>query len=413
MNTVNAQETSALDPEFEALKTKFETTNVTISESAKKEKETLVSQYTAYLLKVEEKLQSTGNLDRVLKVREEREKLTLSGEVTTHADPELDLARQSYITKSDEIRRNQETKEAELKSAYSGRLEALEISFTKAGKIPSALAAREERQKLSQTTAQTSSPQSSALSAKFPDDTPPLAGENPFKNPGINKSITVPPDKYRLREKHVLQGPGGPKDQPTLAFAAGTDVSGTAEASLFIGRGRMIARDTAFSDLPIRGDLNSSAFFARCTIRNCTFEKAGPWAGGNFASRWHFEDTTIERTFLPELSIKNVGLRLLNSTVRGVDLPAIDFAGVKVSNAVLTEWLQVRNTRFEKCKIPLSFLLITDSCAFVDCTFIDDTQYPTLDKLITVTIYEQACTWRAKSLLINMNVKKLPLASWK
>lgn len=406
-----SQGQSALpDPEIAALSAKFESAMAAFQEAFNKEKTTLTTQYTGYLLKLEEKLQSAGNLDRILKVREERELVASSGKVTTHSDPELDRARESFLAKSEDIRRRSEKKEKELKAAYMGRLQAMEIDFTKAGKITSAVAAREERERILAVDSPVKSSSNAAASSSIPDVSPPLAGDNPFKNPIITESMTIPPGRYRLRERVELHKSKNNDQNPSVVFPAGADIAATGDGALFLGRGQLIAREASFSDLSMTGDLSSRAFFVKCAIKNSTFGKGGPWAGSNHASRWHFENCIIERAFIPELAIKDVGLRVLNCTLKGVDLPTIKFGTTKVSEAALSNWLQVRKTRFEKCKIPLSFLLITDSCIFVDCVFIDDVERPALDKTITVTVYEQNCTWRAKSALINMNIEKRPIA---
>jgi hypothetical protein len=417
-----AKASEASDPEVSAFRVKYEAALASHQEAANKEKATLVAQYTAFLTKLETKLQAAGNLDRVLVAREEREKVLADGSVTTHKDPELDRSRESYLSRSDEIRRRTGEKEKELQTAYLTRLQAMETEFTKAGKIPAAIAARQERERIV-TSAAAAAPASGTAavsagaggSSGIPDVSPPLTGEeNPFKAPVITKSFTVAPGKYRLRERIELKKPDKGEQGPTVLFPPGSDVGGAADGFLFIAGGsQIIGRDSRFADLPVRGDLGGKGFFSGCSIRNCTFGKGGGWFGGIHASRWHFEKCTVERTFMPKINVGHEGLRLLQCKVDGVDLPSIIFEKQEVSQTALTDWLQVRQTRFEKCKIPLSFLLITDSCSFVQCTFVDDENPPTLDKPLTVTIYEKDSTWRTKSPLINMTVEKRPLEDLK
>lgn len=410
------------DPEVSAFRAKYDTALASQQEATNKEKATLISQYTAFLSKLETKFQAAGNLDRVLIVREEREKVTADGSVTSHKDPDLDRSRESYLSRSDEIRRHAEGKGKELQTAYLTRLQAMETDFTKAGKISAAVAARQERERvIAATAAVAPAPQAAAIpggagaSSGIPDESPPLSGEeNPFKAPLITKSFTVAPGKHRLRERVELKKPEKGEQGPTVVFPSGSDVAGAAEGFLFIAGGsQIIGRDSRFADLPVRGDLGGKGFFSGCTIRNCTFGKGGGWFGGIHASRWHFEKCTIERSFMPKLNVGHEGLRLLQCKVDGVDLPSVIFEKEEVSERRLTDWLQVRQTRFEKCKIPLSFLLITDSCTFVQCTFVDDENPPTLDKPLSVTIYEKDSTWRAKSQIVNMTVEKRPLEDLK
>ena len=55
-------------------------------------------------------------------------------------------------------------------------------------------------------------------------------------------------------------------------------------------------------------------------------------------------------------------------------------------------WLTVNACRFENCRVPLSFLLITTDCLFVNCRFEDDKNPPPMEKELQVTYYTTACT---------------------
>ncbi|HEY2572907.1 MAG TPA: hypothetical protein VGH65_02520, partial [Verrucomicrobiaceae bacterium] len=68
-----------------------------------------------------------------------------------------------------------------------------------------------------------------------------------------------------------------------------------------------------------------------------------------------------------------------------------------------------RKNRFEKCRIPLSFLLITDSCSFVECTFVQDAPTLGLTKPLVVTLYQDKCVSQMKDTPENVLINQRPL----
>jgi hypothetical protein len=411
---LQAQDAVILDPDVAAIRTRYDEDLAKLQKAAEKEKASLIEPYVALLAKLEEKLQATGDLDRVLPVRQEREKVAADGKITAvAATPDFQRARESYLIAIEALGKRTLEKQQELKSEAMGRLKSLETDFTKSGKIPAAIAARDERERLAADTPPAAAPakkMASLAAPSLPDDAPPLSDEsNPFKNTTFHASITLPAGHYRLRER-IAFGKTPDDKQIVVVLSDGSDLSATRDVELFLGDATFIARKSTLSGMTLRGDLSSRGFFADCVIKDSTIGKGGGWFGGDYGSRWHFERCTIERSLLPEFVIEKTGLRLIDCTVRGLEIPTIRFGKTKISEAAPSDWLQVRRTRFEQCKIPLSFLLITDACTFVNCTFVDDTDpVPVLDKPVTVTLYELNSIWRTKAPLLGMTVNKLPL----
>jgi len=75
-----------------------------------------------------------------------------------------------------------------------------------------------------------------------------------------------------------------------------------------------------------------------------------------------------------------------------VELPTIKFKGEPAARRK-DQWLRVNRCHFRGCRVPLSFLMVTNDCLFTDCKFEDDRgAEPEYKSPFTVTFYTQGCT---------------------
>lgn len=379
-----------------------------IAQETSSQHQTLVQSYARALDKLEEELQTAGNLDGILRVRQEKKSVLDSGHPAKLQDPVIEARRQVFLTAKAEINAKRQTAEAALDTAYVEHLSTLEVNLTKLGKIDEALATRAEKERVASHLAasassspKTSEPRNNSTGGEtiaIPTLTPPPASENPFKSDLWSRSMTVPSGRYRLRSKLLVKRAAQQAEHPLILLEKGTILSASEEGSILVEHGQIVAHGAQLLDLSLRCDLSARMYFKDSTLQGCTIGKGGGWFAAPFASRWYFENCVVERSLMSEpLDVELVGIHMFNSVVRNVTLPNVVFRNNSPLKMRQEKWLSVRNTRFEKCKVPVSFLLIAEGCAFVDCTYVDDDKLLAVDGPVSVTIYEDKSVSKIKS----------------
>ncbi|RYD22478.1 MAG: hypothetical protein EOP88_07930 [Verrucomicrobiaceae bacterium] len=348
----------------------------------------LTQKYIAALDNLEKTLAASGQLDAIVNLRAERDEVRKTGATTSHDDKPIADLRVKYLKSLEGI--DTATKDARTKAVESlaKRIREQETALTKAGKVDEALNLRKEGERMmlefsggaaADTVAFADDPRSNALPnqkdleiIKLPPEEPPVV-ENPFAIKGNwETSMTVPAMKQKVREPIVV-GHRESNKWATIVISSHSIWSGAERGKVHQAAGNVIARKSRFESLELGADHASRYYFANCAFTNCTFPKVGWWHdGGWFWAKHYFENCYIKGSYADNLTIDYNGLRADTCVFEDVEFPTYRWGKHQPADFANDKWLKIVNSRFVKCKMPLSFLLLTRDCVFESCVVSDD-----------------------------------------
>ncbi|MEM1442925.1 MAG: hypothetical protein AAGF67_11325, partial [Verrucomicrobiota bacterium] len=324
----------------------------------------------------------------------EREVMKRTGAIGDSESPNLQPLRDNYLEKVEEIESSKSDKEADLNKIYVGELQRLQKELTVAGKIDEALKAKAIAEKLNSDNEETAavantSTTSSASPWPVPEPTPEVLEGGKFLKP-----VVFPEGRHRLRSK-IQIGERDPVKPGKVYFSEGTEISCTDEGEIYIIAGVGRAHKTVFNTARIEGGLVGDWEFVSCVFDRTTFRKGDTWRGRPHASQWKFDDCKISGDFFSEWTTKDVGYQIERTTFERVEFLDLEYHD-PADKVAQKEWLIMRNCRFENCSIPLSVLISTVDCVFVDCSFRDDEKALKLSGEISVDVFAKDCNSRLR-----------------
>lgn len=388
----------------------------------------LSQRYVGALKVLEARLTAAGDLDAIIRVREEAESVTKSGEPTAHADASIVELRDKYV-----LARNLITKEANdartrVVDAIGRSVKEKESALTKAGQVEEALSMRKDGEQLllelssgmqNQAVEFSDDPRATAgvetsdlRKVEIPNETPPLF-EKPFSIKGRwLESMTLPPLKQRVSEKIAI-GDRGEKKWPLIVIPKGSVWSGK-DTAIAVGAGRIVATKSSFQGFKFYGDLACNQYFINCLFDDCGFAKGGNWYGWDQAAKFYFENCVVTNHLSVGWNITDHGVRAENSVFEKIDLPTIVFHKQDPANYVNHAWMKFSNCRFVNCKVPSSFAAITRDCVFQDCTFVDDPKFQGGTKPFEVVLYlTPGSRWNITKAPATLTFTRKPDTEWK
>ncbi|RYD38287.1 MAG: hypothetical protein EOP85_17085, partial [Verrucomicrobiaceae bacterium] len=348
----------------------------------------LGQKYAAALEALEKTLATAGQLDVIVNVREERQAVTTTGEVTNHQDKPLVELRAKYLKSMEGIDAGMRASRGKVVESLSKKIREQESILTKAGKVEEALELRKEGGQLmlqlsggsnADSVAFADDPRSSGSpdlksleKIKLPPEQPPVS-ENPFaiKGPWVT-AMTVPTAKQKIREP-ITVGHREENKWATIVVSPHSIWSGAKRGKVHMAAGTFIATKSRFENLELGADHANRFYFANCAFTNCTFPKVGWWHdGGWFWAKHYFENCYFKGSYAKNLVHQWNGLRADTCVFEDVEFPTFRWNQHQPADFVNDKWLKVVNSRFVKCKIPLSFLLLTRDCIFENCVISAD-----------------------------------------
>ncbi|QJE98909.1 hypothetical protein [Luteolibacter luteus] len=220
--------------------------------------------------------------------------------------------------------------------------------------------------------------------------------------------MTIPAGKERVHS-HIVIGDRMKKKWPTMVIAPGSVWTGTKSGRVEISGGNVIARKCRFLQLPLEVDHACRYYFINCGFDDCRFGKTGVWYGGDLAGKYYFESCIIRKNFANPLNLTDTGFRIQNCVLEGIEMPSMDYRKKEPVNYVNEKWLRVSQSRFVKCTIPVSFLLLTRECIFEGCTFTDDSEkIEGMSKPIEVDLYVKDSKSKLKGSPANITLNLKP-----
>ena len=360
-----------------------------IDTQAQFKKVDLGEKYVTALEALEKKLAESGKLDAIVNLRAEIEEVKKSGGTTSHQDKELAELRDKYLKSLEGIDAGAKTARAKVVAELSKAIRDQEIVLTKAGKVDEALKLRSEGGqlvlRLSGGAAADSVPfaddprADSAPGLKSLEAIPmPTQQPPPFVNPfsGIEgawvKSMTVPTAKQKIREPIYI----GDRNKGKWAFVVVSPHSiwsGAERGLVHLHAAGLAATKSRFENLELGADHACRFDFSMCAFTDCKFPKIGWWHdGGRFFAKHHFENCYFKGSYSRTLTVQHNGIRAQACVFEDIDFPTYRFQKNQPADFVNDKWLRVVHSRFVKCKIPLSFLLLTRDCIFENCIISDD-----------------------------------------
>ncbi|MBX3740527.1 MAG: hypothetical protein KF712_06025 [Akkermansiaceae bacterium] len=392
----------------------------------------LSTRYLAALDALEKKLAAEGNLDLIVRLREERDAIKESGTPTAHADKELVELRGKYLAARKVIHGELAAANAKVAEEVTRKIRAEELVLTKAGKVDDALALRKEGERL---LLELVPDTSSAADIPFGED-PKAAGPLELKElpaitvpgdqPPVNanifstkgrwlESVTVPAMKQRIRERIII-GDRSAKSASVVVVAPGNVWSSVDGASVELTAGRLVANRARFEKLTFLADLNCIYHFTNSTLEDCGIRKGGNRVGPDHAAKFHFDRCLVKGSLAGFLNIDHHGVRAQSTVFQGIELPGVDFKSKQPASFANHPWMRIVNCRFVNCTIPASFLTLTRDCIFEGCTFVDD-KNPMDDAKITrpmeIPLYVSNCKSRISKLSPHLKFVEKPAAELK
>lgn len=344
----------------------------------------LAQKYAAALGNLEKTLAASGELDPIVHLREEQESVKSTGEPTAHDDKPLVELRTKYLKSRDGIDAVTKAARAQVSEGMVKKIREQEAALTKAGKVEEALNLRKEGEQLVLQLSGNSAGDSVAFSddpratsantqnpleaIELPKETPPVV-ENPFAIKGDwLTSMTVPTLKQRIREPIYL-GDRNKNIWIDVVVSPHSIWSGADRGKVELHYANFIATKSRFENLEMSGDDRCHFYFTNCAFTNCDFPKIGWWRG---TMKHYLEDCYIKGNRSGVSSVENNAIRAQNCVFEDVEFPTIRYVKRQPADFVNEKWLKVVNCRFVKCKIPLSYLLITRDCVFENCVILED-----------------------------------------
>ncbi|WAC21374.1 hypothetical protein OVA24_08240 [Luteolibacter sp. SL250] len=387
----------------------------------------LSQRYVAALKALEEKVRATGDLEALIRVREEAESITKSGQTTTHADPGIVDLRGKYIAARDVIMKDANAARARVVEALMKTMREQQATLTKAGQVDEALAIRKEgEQLLLELSAgmqnegvefEEDSRGTDPVELKdipkidIPVVNPPVV-EKPFALKGRwLESMTVPPLKQRISDG-IMIGERNKQQRANIVVPKGTVWSG--KTNILTNWGTIVATKASFDGLSFLADHACKNFFLNCWINDCGFNKGGWWYGEDQATKFYFENCLVTNRLALEWNVVDVGFRARTCVFEKVDLPPISFRDREPANYLNHPWFRFENCRFVDCKVPSSFVLVTRNCIFQNCVFVDDQHLKEGQKPIEVVIYQgPGGRYDISKLPKNVTITRKPDTEWK
>jgi len=388
----------------------------------------LVKKYVAALDALEKKLAAEGNLDTIVRLREERDSVMGGGKTTSHEDKPLAELREKYTGALKVIRTELAAGRNKIATDVTQKLREQEGALTKAGKVDEALALRKEGERLLlELSAGTGTeevkfeddPRSTTPvdltpldSITIPKEKPPLY-EKPFAIKGRwLESMTLPASKRRIGEPIVI-GDRMKKQWPSVVLSPGTVWSGSDGGRLDVSAGNFLASKVSFESLPIAADLACKFYFQNCAFSDCAFGKGGVWYGSSQAAKFYFENCIVNKNLSSRIDIVDHGFRAQTSVFQKVDFPSVSFRKQQPADFLNHPWMRFVNCRFVDCRIPASFALLTRDCIFDNCSFEDDDKLAAATRPTDVVLYVNNCKWRITKLPGNITLTQKPDTEWK
>jgi len=373
-------------------------------------KQELAKKYATALDALEKKLTGAGDLDGVLHVREERAEVLKTGNTTAHADKALVELRDKYRKSIDGIDAGITEAKGKAVEAIRKSLRDQESALTKSGKVDEALALRKQGEQLLlefgggaevgfQEDPRTT--QKSEVKGLEPVTLPaekPAVKDNPFANKDRwLESLTVPAAKQKIRQGIVI-GDRAKKAWPVVAVTPGSHWDGGDSGYVEVSAGNFVTEKSRYQDVRFYTDLACHAYFTRCLLEDCRFDKGGVWYGSEQAGKFYFKESVVRGGTFSAKSINVVdhGFRAENTVFEDVEMPHMLFRKKQPADYLNHKWLRFVNCRFTGCTVPVTFLYLTRDCVFEKCTFVDSPPSAKPDEEVVskpfeIVIYTTAC----------------------
>lgn len=388
----------------------------------------LSKRYVAALKVLEGRLTAEGNLDAIIRVREEIQSVTDSGEPAANDEKSVVELRGKYVAARELITKEADVARKAVVDTLAKLLREREAGLTKQGQVEEALELRKEGERMllelssglsgdgvefsEDPRVDSGTEMKELVPIEIPKDTPTVVA-NPFLIKGRwLESMSVPPMKQRISGK-VEIGDSGEGKRPVIVIQKGSVWSGK-ETEISLSVGKVVATKSTFESLDFRGDLGGMFYFVNCHLHDCAFSKGGRRIGGEQATKFYFENCVVDGSFKKFWNIRHAGYRGQSSVFEKVDLPAIAFEGREPARYVNHPWVKFSDCRFVDCKVPSSFLAITRDCLFENCEFIDDPGFKAVKQPFEVVVHaNKSCRWNISGAPEGVTFTRKPDTDWK
>ncbi|MBK1815590.1 hypothetical protein JIN84_08185 [Luteolibacter yonseiensis] len=378
----------------------------------------LAQKYAAALGNLEKSLATAGELDAIVRLREEQDSVKNTGEPTAHEDKVLVDLRAKYLKSRDEIDAATKTARDQVVQGTGKKLREQEGILTKAGKVDEALNLRKEGEQLllqlsggsaAVTPPLADDPRAGAVNPlpvmDIPEENPPVL-ENPFAIKGDwLESMTIPVTKQKIREP-IYVGDRNKNIWVNVVISPQSVWSGSERGKFELHYANVFASKSRFENLEMSGDDRCHFYLKNCALISCDFPKIGWWRG---QMKHYFENCYLKGTRSGLSAVSNNAIRAENCVFEDVVFPTMLFLQNQPADYVNDKWMRIVNSRFVKCKIPLSFVLLTRDCVFENCIITDENKKDDseITKPIQIDMYVSNLQIRTKvPAAVTLNQKK-------
>lgn len=364
-----------VEQKYEKIKTAFEISLATIELESDHKLGGLRDRYTAALKKLEIKIQKSGELKRVVAVRNEIKAIEENGKPDQKVTlKEVQDLREIYLNAWRKLETERGASRREKVETYRTHLQGFVKALTMEGELELALDLQTKIKELDQVAlekADGAAPDTDGIRLISVPKTRPAILKAPLAESKWGETLSFPEGRFEFEDWRTF-GKHGKKG--TLYLSAKGIYSSESSKGIHVWGGHLIAEDCQFRGMRLKADHTGAMFFIGCEFTNSTVREQGAWYGyGNYDAKFYFENCKIadRLTSGDDLNIYHMGLCMSRCEVSDVELPPIKYKG-EPADRRKDKWLRVNRCHFMDCTVPLSFLMITNECLFTDCRFVDD-----------------------------------------
>lgn len=344
----------------------FAVTVEMIQAASKDRKAALFDRYAGAVERLQADFQNKGDLAHALEARREAAKARESLAIGNADFPGIAQLREILKEELAKIEPVEQAKIDDARRKYVDHLRKRVRELTKAGDLDEASRLSAEQKK---------------MEAQLADSAPAAETEPAPSEPSgelkqgevLFGKVTLSGGSHRLRDELQI---GKRKDniESEKGFLTVKDRAEISRGAIWVNFGALVAENARFEGVALKEELQGRFTATKSLFENCTFSKKGGWMVAWFGTKWELDQCAIHDSFFPEWTNSKMGLKITNCTFIDVDFPSFqmrpgDRDAVWQSQH---EWRTIEKCRFVECEIPVSVLLATEDCVFVDCKFVED-----------------------------------------
>ncbi|MCB1229234.1 MAG: hypothetical protein KDN19_03155 [Verrucomicrobiae bacterium] len=349
-----------------------------VRKSAEEDRTGILMKYAGAVERLQKDFQQKGDLENVLKARNEIQLTQEKKQAGTSEFPGISRLRETLASAIETI----DTTEAQTFAVLDGKLvamlEPLQKELTTQGKLEEALEVKKQIDAANERLNGGSNSLPLTRIGSVVSGTRKLdLVDKEFENSLLHSTAlftgdeTLEPGRYHDFTKFELGDHSiEDRDEKTgvLTIPDGCEIY---QGAIFGNVAKLAFSGSFFHDLQLGQNLHSDLTADTCVFDHCLFRKEGGWFA-RVSSRWIFNNCLISGSFFSDWRKGLVGVQARETTFEGIDFPSFGFKE-DAGKEVIDDWWVYERCVFRNCRIPESLLIGLTDCVLEDCTLVPET----------------------------------------